>query len=128
MGLHQAVNEERKLNRLIGKKMAVIRRTSGLSRREVANMLGISQQQYSKYETGANRISAARLCLVAQALNVTFTRFLPDTFQEPFTMEPLDRAQFRLMQLIKETKNDPISKGIVELITFALVKHINRNR
>ena len=33
-----------------------IRKASGLSQQELASKLGITQQQYSRYETGTNKI------------------------------------------------------------------------
>ncbi len=33
-----------------------IRKSSGLNQKELANLLGIKQQQYSRYETNTNKI------------------------------------------------------------------------
>lgn len=47
----------------------------GLSQEELAGRIGISFQQLQKYETGENRISAARLFRLAGALDVPITWF-----------------------------------------------------
>ena len=43
----------------------------GLSQTDVAAGLGVSFQQFQKYEQGRNRISAARLVAIARILGVT---------------------------------------------------------
>jgi len=46
-----------------------------LSQTELGDAIGVTFQQIQKYETGANRISAARLLSVAQALGIPITVF-----------------------------------------------------
>jgi transcriptional regulator with XRE-family HTH domain len=52
----------------IARRLRVRRRLSGLTLQEVAERAGITFQQVQKYETGVNRVSAARLFLLARAL------------------------------------------------------------
>lgn len=52
-------------------RMRKLRYARGLTQSDVAAALGISFQQYQKYEQGRNRISAARLVAIAQILGVT---------------------------------------------------------
>lgn len=42
-----------------------------LSRRHLAEITGVSFQQIQKYETGANRISASRLAMIAACLGTS---------------------------------------------------------
>ena len=42
----------------------------GLTRQEVAELIGVTYQQAHKYEKGVNRVSAGRLYHIAQALGV----------------------------------------------------------
>jgi len=51
-----------------GKKMAAIRREEGLSQKELAKIIGISQQVISRIESGAENISLTTLTRVAGAL------------------------------------------------------------
>jgi transcriptional regulator with XRE-family HTH domain len=55
----------------VATRIRQIRQESGLSQTEVAEALGISFQQFQKYEQGRNRISAARLVAIARILGVT---------------------------------------------------------
>lgn len=55
----------------IGFRIRQLRQNIGLSQTEMAKLVGISFQQFQKYEQGKNRISASRLVTIAQALGVT---------------------------------------------------------
>jgi transcriptional regulator with XRE-family HTH domain len=51
------------------------RRLLGLTQRQLGDFIGIRFQQIHKYETGGNRISAARLWSLAEALDVQVDYF-----------------------------------------------------
>ena len=55
---------------LIGKRLRHRRLQLGLSQQDVAASVGVRFQQIQKYECGANRISAARLWALSEALEV----------------------------------------------------------
>ena len=59
----------------IGKRLRRRRRLLGLTQQQVAQVVGIRFQQIQKYECGANRISAARLWQLAEALEVPVNYF-----------------------------------------------------
>src|ERR1700749_849583 len=54
----------------LGKRLRRRRRLLGLTQQQVAGACGVRFQQIQKYECGANRVSAARLWRLAQALEV----------------------------------------------------------
>ena len=56
------------IDRHLGKRLRLRRRTLGLTQQQIAEAVGVCFQQIQKYECGANRISAARLWLLAKAL------------------------------------------------------------
>ncbi len=65
----------------VGHRIRLARQATRLSQTEVGQALGISFQQIQKYETGANRVGAARLLRLAALLEVPVTFFyehLPD--------------------------------------------------
>jgi transcriptional regulator with XRE-family HTH domain len=59
---------EHRLVTIIGANLRAARLAAGVSQVELGAALGLSFQQIQKYENGANRISAARLLLVAHVL------------------------------------------------------------
>jgi transcriptional regulator with XRE-family HTH domain len=62
----------------VGTQLRLRRLIVGLSQEELGSRLGISFQQIQKYETGANRISAARLFEISRELDVPISWFFKD--------------------------------------------------
>jgi transcriptional regulator with XRE-family HTH domain len=59
----------------LGKRLRRRRRLLGLTQQQLAVAVGIRFQQIQKYECGANRISAARLWQLAEALETPVAYF-----------------------------------------------------
>jgi transcriptional regulator with XRE-family HTH domain len=59
----------------LGKRLRRRRRLLGLTQQQLAQSVGVRFQQIQKYECGANRISAARLWQLSQALEVPISYF-----------------------------------------------------
>jgi transcriptional regulator with XRE-family HTH domain len=59
----------------LGKRLRRRRRLLGLTQQQLAETVGVRFQQIQKYECGANKISAARLWRLAQALEVPIAYF-----------------------------------------------------
>ena len=58
------------IDAFLGRRLRRRRRLMGLTQQQLAESVGIRFQQIQKYECGANRISAARLWRLAEALEV----------------------------------------------------------
>ena len=56
------------IDKFIGHKIYFLRLEKGLSREQLSQVIGVTHQQLQKYETGANRVTASRLLLIAKAL------------------------------------------------------------
>lgn len=67
--------EEEKINKLIGGKIVIFRKTRGLSRIQLSKTLNITQQQLNKYEKGINRISAAKLAIISKKFQCDISYF-----------------------------------------------------
>jgi transcriptional regulator with XRE-family HTH domain len=59
----------------LGRRLRRRRRLLGLTQQQLATAVGIRFQQIQKYECGANRISAARLWQLAEALEIQVAYF-----------------------------------------------------
>ena len=59
----------------LGRRLRRRRRLMGLTQQQLAVQVGIRFQQIQKYECGANRISAARLWQLAEALEAPVNYF-----------------------------------------------------
>ena len=67
----------------LGKRMRRRRRLLGLTQQQLADACGVRIQQIQKYEFGANRVSAARLWLIAGALEVPMGYFYEGLTEAP---------------------------------------------
>lgn len=71
------MRDAEQINQEIGRRLRLARRGAGQTQHQFGQLLGVSAQQVQKYETGKNRISAASVVLVAEALDVPARVFLP---------------------------------------------------
>ena len=67
----------------IGRRLRRRRRLLSLTQQQLGSVIGIRFQQIQKYECGANRVSAARLWQLAQALEVPVNYFYDGIGQTP---------------------------------------------
>lgn len=72
------------VNQIVGKEIRKRRKNLGLSGMELADLIGISQQQVSRYERGECNITLENLFSLAKALEVSLIYFLSD---ELFSIE-----------------------------------------
>jgi transcriptional regulator with XRE-family HTH domain len=87
----------------LGKRLRRRRRLLGLTQQQLADSVGVRFQQIQKYECGANRISAARLWRLAEALEVPVGYFYEGLSMSD-AREPLaDRAEGGEVLARKET-------------------------
>lgn len=63
------------VDQIIGKKIYSLRLENNMSKTELAKEIGVSAQQLQKYENAKNRISAARLSLIAKVLDKDISYF-----------------------------------------------------
>ncbi len=89
----------------LGKRLRRRRRLLGLTQQQLADSVGVRFQQIQKYECGANRISAARLWLLAEALEVPVGYFYDGlTASAPIEVAP-ERADGGEILARKETQD-----------------------
>jgi len=108
----------------IGKRVKLRRLQLGLSQESLARALGVTFEQVQKYETGNDRIEAARLQQIADILKVPVLFFFggalsgaPDRAGDCNVLDFLDTAYaLRLVQAFKRIKGRHIRRSIVELV------------
>lgn len=66
----------------VGNRVRQRRRLLGMTQQKLADSVRIRFQQIQKYESGANRISASRLWLLSQALEVPIAYFFDGVDEE----------------------------------------------
>lgn len=60
----------------IGRKIRELRLARGFSRQQIAAKVGVTHQQFQKYENGSNRIDSIRFNDIAKELGVDISYFL----------------------------------------------------
>lgn len=66
------------VNRIVGREIRKRRKHLGLSGIELANLVGVSQQQISRYERGECNINIENLYVLANALETEMICFFID--------------------------------------------------
>lgn len=89
----------------LGKRLRRRRRLLGLTQQQLANVVGVRFQQIQKYECGANRISAARLWSLSEALEVPVGYFYDGLTASPRPESQVERAEGGEILSRKETQD-----------------------
>jgi transcriptional regulator with XRE-family HTH domain len=77
----------------LGKRLRRRRRLLGLTQQQLAGAVGVRFQQIQKYECGANRISAARLWQLSEALEVPIGYFYDGLSDAPRVEQVAERTE-----------------------------------
>lgn len=93
----------------IGKRLRKWRLAQEIDACELANRLGITQQQLQKYEKGQTRIAASRLFEIAQSLNIPVHWF----FREPASGDGEQDYLVQSVGISSETDQDCTSNRLV---------------
>ena len=64
------------LNKRIAHNIRLYRIKRDLSRRDLAKSIDVSYQQVNNYESGDDKVGAARLYLIAKALKVSISKLI----------------------------------------------------
>lgn len=64
------------INQCIGLVLREFRKCKGLSGVELAKLVGLSQQQISRYESGKNQVTLCMLFEILMALDVSIEKFI----------------------------------------------------
>jgi transcriptional regulator with XRE-family HTH domain len=95
-----------------GRELSRRRKSLGLSQAEVAAFLGVSTQQYGKYERGENRMSVARFEVIERFLSQKEgspdgMRETPQTaFQAPVSKATAQKHYDRIVKGMREIEAD----------------------
>jgi transcriptional regulator with XRE-family HTH domain len=97
------------LDAYIGRRLKLRRVMLRMSQDALASMIGVTFQQVQKYESGANRISASRLFVIAKVLQVEVGFFLDGMERDvPQISEMLGEAEAAAGVREDEVQFDPM--------------------
>ncbi|HHR6078437.1 TPA: helix-turn-helix domain-containing protein [Providencia alcalifaciens] len=72
------MTEKYPIAKIVGSRIKKLRKEYGLTGTEVAAYLNVSQQQYSRYERGINRIDIDSLVIIADFFKISIHYFFEE--------------------------------------------------
>jgi transcriptional regulator with XRE-family HTH domain len=112
----------------LGQNLVRFRQSAGLSRKELADSIGITHQQMQKYEKGINRICVARLYDISRVLKVPLNSLIDLDSLDLITVVNENRSITDIMRYISriqdESKLDAI-KNLVRSLSISEVRNDN---
>lgn len=100
---------------MIGRNIGNRRVECGLSAEQLAVHIGVSHQQLTKYERGANRVSGGKLVLIASALEINPGAF----FQECDPKRKYKAIDLQLTRVLM--KRSPSQKAVILTVVQSMV-------
>lgn len=116
---------EEEINNAIGNRIVLFRKSRNLTRKKLANVLEITQQQLEKYEKGLNRISAAKLFIIAKRFNLDMSYFYDNHNYGLENNQKYKRNKEKIDELVSyylTIKTDKTKMLILELIKELALK------
>lgn len=115
------------IDKFVGKKILDFRISRAISRKAMAEAIGVTHQQLQKYENAQNRISASRLVLIAQYLEVQVTEFF-ESFDFNLKESDINHRKFlsAISKNLSNIKNEDFKEAINQVIK-AYVKSDEKN-
>ena len=105
------------INAHVGRRIRECRIMLGLTQREFAEMIGISNRQAYKYERGIISVSAGRLFEIASVLSAPITYFYEGLEEEgPQQMMPRQRKLIEITQSVAEIRNGKHQAAMGQLL------------
>jgi transcriptional regulator with XRE-family HTH domain len=89
----------------------------GLTRKQLANSIGVTSTQTYKYETGGNRLTSGRLHQIAQALNTDVGYFF-EGMDSDVAFKPTQQQRL-LLDLVRNFTAIPIRKYREVIVSMA---------
>lgn len=100
------------VDKLIGTRIRLQRTAIGMSQEKLGDILGITFQQIQKYEKGTNRVGAARLQAIADALGVPVSFFFE---QRSSAGDASDGAPYGIQDLLTSKEGIELARAFLKI-------------
>lgn len=90
----------------------MLRQQAGWSQERLSEMIGVSPQQFQKYESGKNMMNTEKLQLVAQALSIPIQAL----FCETDDSLPVGVSEQLLLDSYRAIPNQRLQENILEIV------------
>ncbi len=111
------------IDRHVGARVRMRRLLLEMSQNDVASQLGLTYQQFQKYEAGINRISASKLHQIADILEVPPSFFFEDLAQ-PDGGERLPTREWPLIKFVATSEGLSLAKAFKRIREPAIKRAI----
>ena len=111
---------EKEYFKMLGTRVAQLRKAQNLTQVQLAQTLSISQQMVASYEVGRRRVPVSMLLSLAQALRVQIDELLGDTAKNHAKRGPASQLQ-RSMERISELPRLK-QKFVIEMLETVLAQ------
>lgn len=102
------------IEKLVGANIKLRRLMLGITLDEMANHLGVSLQQLDKYEKGLNRVSAGKLFIFSEILNVPIDYFYNQIEESKMLLDENKPLQ-TLIKVFVTIKSKKTRESIIKL-------------
>lgn len=108
--------DEREISEQVGRAIKQLRLTTGMKMTELAIAVGVTQGQFQKYESGADRISLPVFIKIAAALGTNAGRLLEYVQQKAPKITDIDQRALVAAGMLMRLPA-PQQKVIMEILT-----------
>lgn len=95
-----------------------MRQHAGWSQERLAEQIGVSTQQFQKYETGKNMMNTEKLQLVAQALSIP----IQTLFTESTESLPIGVSEQLLLDSYRAIPSKRLQENVLEIVVNVSAK------
>jgi transcriptional regulator with XRE-family HTH domain len=90
----------------------MLRQQAGWSQERLSELIGVSPQQFQKYESGKNMMNTEKLQMVASALSIPVQAL----FSEPVESMPVGVSEQLLLDSYRAIPNKRLQENILEIV------------
>lgn len=99
----------------MGKRIRALRASNGWSMDKCANRIGVTWQQWQKYESGVNNLSVPRLLQVCELFGVDWSHFLDPRPETAPTFAPRYRTTIEIIQAFEAISDAQQRRLVISL-------------
>lgn len=111
--------DEKAFFKALGGRIAELRKSADMTQQQLAELLGISQQQIASYEVGRRRVPVSSLSSIARALAVSIEELVGDEAR-PGKRGPTPKLQQQLERITQLPKTQ--QKFVMQMIDTVLAQ------
>ena len=96
----------------IGNRLRMLRLQAGWSQERLSELIGVSPQQFQKYESGKNMMNTEKLQMVANALSIPIQAL----FSEADDSLPVGVSEQQLLESYRAIPSKRLQENILEIV------------